>query len=243
MSDLPAKDPWGLLRQYTKARIGLGRAGAALPLDPMLDFQLAHARARDAVHTPLDVDALLAELAGLSPVVVESAAGDRATYLRRPDLGRRLAEGSALPDGPFDLALVIGDGLSATGVMAHAVPVIRALLPKLDGWAVAPPVIATQARVALGDDVGARLGAKLVAVLIGERPGLSASDSLGIYLTWDPKPGRHDAERNCLSNIHPPDGMSYEAAASRLAWLAYEARACEVTGIDLKDEGETLALE
>lgn len=243
MSNVPATDPWGPLRQFTKARIGLGRAGDAPSLDSVLNFQLAHARARDAVHTPLDGTGLMAELSDLKPVQVESAASDRATYLRRPDLGQRLWNDRWGIPGDWDAVFVIADGLSATSVMAHAVPVLRAVMPKLKDWKIAPPVIASQARVALGDDIGARLGAKMVAVLIGERPGLSAADSLGIYLTWQPRPGRTDAERNCLSNIHPPDGMGYEAAASRLAWLMHEARARQITGIELKDEGQALLPE
>ncbi|MFN3231715.1 MAG: ethanolamine ammonia-lyase subunit EutC [Alphaproteobacteria bacterium] len=245
MSQHPTRDPWGKLRSLTKARIGLGRAGDAEPLAASLAFQLAHARARDAVHTPFDGHAIAARLADLKPIAVTSQAADRATYLRRPDLGRLLSTSDApvLQKGEWDVAFVIADGLSATGLMAHAVPVLRAALPKLEGWRVAPPVIAQQARVALGDDIGNRLGAKMVVVLIGERPGLSAADSLGIYLTWAPKVGRNDAERNCLSNIHPPDGMGYEAAASRLVWLMHAARKRQVTGIELKDEGETLALE
>ena len=243
MSKMPATDPWAPLRGFTKARIGLGRAGDAPPLKSVLDFQLAHARARDAVHTPFDAAAMVLELADLNPVIVTSQAGDRTTYLRRPDLGRRLDPGARLETDDWDAAFVIADGLSATGVMAHAVPVLRAVMPKLESWKIAPPVIASQARVALGDEIGAQLGAQMVAVLIGERPGLSAADSLGIYLTWQPVPGRTDAQRNCLSNIHPPDGMGYEAAASRLAWLMHEARARQITGIELKDEGQTLLPE
>lgn len=245
MSKLPVKEPWARLRGFTKARIGLGRAGDAQRLDSLLEFQLAHARARDAVHLPLDTDAIKDELEDLNPIVVASQAGDRATYLRRPDLGRRLApvDANPLTAGRWDAAFVIADGLSATGVMAHAASVLRAVLPKLKGWKIAPPVIASQARVALGDDIGKRLGAAMVAILIGERPGLSAADSLGIYLTWQPEIGRHDAERNCLSNIHPPDGMSYADAAARLAWLMHEGRARRLTGIELKDEGAALALD
>jgi len=245
MSRLPASDPWTRLRGFTRARIGLGRAGDALPLEALLDFQLAHARARDAVHLPYDAASVAAALADLGPIAVASRAGDRTTYLRRPDLGRLLAPDDAarLKAGKWDAAFVIADGLSATGVVAHAVPVLRAVLEKLDDWKIAPPVIATQARVALGDDIGERLGAAMVAILIGERPGLSAADSLGTYLTWQPRIGRNDAERNCLSNIHPPDGMGYGEAAARLSWLMHEARARQLTGIALKDEGAALALE
>lgn len=235
-------DPWTVLRQTTRARIGLGRCGDGLPTAALLDFQLAHARARDAVHTPFDAAAMAAALDGLEVVTVRSRAADRATYLQRPDLGRRLDPASAerLTPGAYDAVFVIGDGLSATGVHAHAVPMLKAVLARLTGWRIAPVVLAGQARVALGDEIGARLGAALVAVLIGERPGLSAADSLGIYLTWYPKPGRTDAERNCLSNIHPPDGLGYEAAADRLAWLMREARARKLTGVGLKDDGPML---
>lgn len=242
MSDPPTNDPWARLRRVTRARIGLGRAGDALPTGALLDFQLAHARARDAVHTPFDTDALAAQLDGLPVVRVTSAAPSRAVYLQRPDLGRRLSPESAaaLPSGPFDVAFVIGDGLSATAVHAHAVPTLKAILTRLDGWSIAPIVLATGCRVALGDEIGARLGAGMVAVLIGERPGLSAADSLGIYLTYDPKPGRRDSERNCISNIHPPDGLGYQAAADKLAWLMREARRLKLTGVSLKDDAPAL---
>ena len=232
-------DPWTRLRQTTRARIGLGRCGDGLPTTALLDFQLAHARARDAVHTPFDAARVAADLDGMEVVTVRSQAGDRATYLQRPDLGRRLdpASAAALTPGAYDVVFVIGDGLSATGVHAHAMPTLKAVLARLAGWRIAPVVLAEQARVALGDDIGARLGAAMVAMLIGERPGLSAADSLGVYLTWAPKPGCTDAERNCLSNIHPPDGLGYEAAADRLAWLMKEARARKLTGVGLKDDG------
>lgn len=235
-------DPWTVLRQATRARIGLGRCGDGLPTTALLEFQLAHARARDAVHTPFDAAGMAAALDGMEVVTVRSQAADRATYLQRPDLGRRLDPACAevLTPGAYDAVFVIGDGLSATGVHAHAVPTLTAVLTRLTGWRIAPVVLAEQARVALADDIGARLGAAMVAVLIGERPGLSAADSLGVYLTWDPKPGRNDAERNCLSNIHPPDGLGYEAAADRLAWLMTEARARKLTGVGLKDEGPLL---
>ncbi|HYG90426.1 MAG TPA: ethanolamine ammonia-lyase subunit EutC [Azospirillum sp.] len=232
-------DPWARLRRATRARIGLGRCGDGLPTAALLDFQLAHARARDAVHTPFAPAALAADLDGFAVVTVRSQAADRAVYLQRPDLGRRLdpACEEMLAHGAYDAAFVIGDGLSATGVHAHAVPMLKAALARLAGWRIAPIVLAEQARVALGDDIGARLGASMVAMLIGERPGLSAADSLGVYLTWDPKPGCTDAERNCISNIHPPDGLGYDAAADALAWLMKEARARKLTGVRLKDEG------
>jgi ethanolamine ammonia-lyase small subunit len=208
----------------------------------MLDFQLAHARARDAVHTPLDVDALVAALDGLPHVAVRSMAPDRGTYLRRPDLGRRLDPDclGELPAGDWDLVFVLADGLSAAAVQQHAPKLLKAILPKLPGWKVAPVVIAIQGRVALGDEIGGALGAKLCAVLIGERPGLSVADSLGVYLTYEPRPGRRDSERNCISNIHPAGGLSPEAAAAKLAWLMTEARHRRLTGVDLKDEAPAL---
>ncbi len=228
------------MRAATRARIGLGRVGDAPPLPAVLDFQLAHARARDAVHRPLDVEALRHELD--APLVVASAAPDRATYLRRPDLGRRLdpACRSVLDTGrramgPCDAVFVLADGLSPVAVQRHAAPLLRACLVRLPDWRLAPPVIATQARVALGDEIGECLGADLVAVLIGERPGLSVADSLGIYLTHAPRVGRQDSERNCISNIHG-DGLSYDMAADLLAWLAGEARRRQLTGVGLKDQ-------
>lgn len=232
---------WTALRAYTPARIALGRAGAALPTGEVLRFGLAHARARDAVHGALDADALAAELTalGLAPRLVRSAVPDRATYLLRPDLGRRLEEGCVLGRAPAQIALAIADGLSAVAVQRHAAPLVRALIGLApQRWAGVPAVIALQGRVALGDEIGARLGARLIAVLIGERPGLSAPDSLGVYLTFEPRPGRTDAERNCLSNIRP-QGLGYAEAARRLDWLAAAALARGVTGVALKDESET----
>jgi ethanolamine ammonia-lyase small subunit len=226
-------DLW--LRGLTQARVGLGRAGAGLPTAALLEFQLAHARARDAVHAALDAEALAAALGG---VVVASAAGDRATYLQRPDLGRRLATGAALVRGDWDLAILVGDGLSATAVAAHAAPVVAALLPLLPGWRIAPPVVACHARVALGDDIALALGARLVLVLIGERPGLSAPDSLGAYLTHAPVRGTPDSLRNCVSNIRPPHGLGHGEAAARIAWLLHEARRRGVTGTALKEAAD-----
>jgi ethanolamine ammonia-lyase small subunit len=237
-ADLPANDPWRGLRRSTPARIGLGRTGDAMPLDAVLDFQLAHARARDAVHTPLDIPALTGKLEGLDWVTAHSQAPDRGTYLRRPDLGRRL-DPACLPDlpaGGWDAVFVLADGLSATAVQQHAVPLLRATLAKLPGWRIAPVVIASQSRVALGDDIGGALSATLCAMLIGERPGLSVADSLGVYLTYGPRPGRRDSERNCISNIHPSGGLTYEMAATKLAWLMVEARQRRLTGVELKDD-------
>lgn len=232
-------DPFARLRSATPARVGLGRCGHGLPTAALLDFQLAHARARDAVHEPFTPSRLCSGLSGRDVLVVHSRAPDRQTYLQRPDLGRRLSETDAqqLQRGAYDVSFVIADGLSAPAVHAHAVPVLTALLPQLGSWRIAPIVIACQARVALGDEVGERLGSELVAVLIGERPGLSSPDSLGIYLTWQPRLGRLDSERNCLSNIRSPGGLSYELAAARLLWLMNAARGQKLTGVRLKDTG------
>ncbi len=202
----------------------------------VLDFALDHARARDAVHAAVDWDAL-AEQIGLPTLRVASAAPDRTTYLRRPDLGRRLAV--PLNGGAQDFLIVVADGLSAAAVQAHAAPLIAALPADLR---LGPVVLASQARVALGDEIGERLGARMVAVLIGERPGLSSPDSLGIYLTYEPRVGRTDAERNCISNIRP-EGLSYEVAAARLAWLVREGMKRQMTGVALKDQSDLAVLE
>ena len=236
----PSSDPWVTLRRATPARVGLGRSGDTMPLRPVLDFQLAHAAARDAVHAALDVEALVAALAPRRVVAARSAAPDRSTFLRRPDLGRALDGESRRrleeEAGPAcDCAVVVGDGLSALAVARHAPPLIEHCLPQLAGLSFGPLVVATQARVALGDAVGEILRARLCIVLIGERPGLSVADSLGAYLTFAPRVGRRDAERNCLSNIHGNGGLSYAEAARKLAWLAREAIRREVTGIALKE--------
>ena len=239
-------DPWSSLRTLTPARIALGRAGASLPTRAHLDFQLAHARARDAVHAALDADALAASLreTGLDPVAVCSAAQGRERYLLRPDQGRRLDSDSRdrlarMPESTKgkDALFVVADGLSAQAAQAHAAPTLAALIPRLRdaGWRLAPVVVATQGRVALGDDIGAALGAALVVILLGERPGLTAPDSLGAYLTWSPRPGRTDAERNCISNIRP-EGLSYARVADTLFHLMTEARRRRLSGVALKDQ-------
>ena len=237
-------DPWRRLAALTPARIGLGRAGSGLPTREVLAFALAHARARDAVHTPLEAEAVTGQIAalGLATVQVESRAADRETYLRRPDLGRTLSPAShaaLVRDGEIDLAIVVADGLSSAAVHAHAALVIAALLPHAarEGWRLGPVVVARQARVALGDEIGEALGARAVAVLVGERPGLSAPDSLGIYLTHGPRPGRTDAERNCISNIHGR-GLLPRAAAFKLAWLIAQALRRALTGVGLTDESD-----
>lgn len=241
-------DPWATLRLHTNARIGLGRAGAAITTADHLAFQLAHAQARDAVHDPLDRAAVTGSLAeaGFTPVDVRTMASDRQTYLARPDLGRRLAPESqdrlAPLTGDYDLAFVIADGLSATAVHNHAVELLRRTLaePDLAGWRIAPVAVVEQGRVAVGDEIGAILGARLVVILLGERPGLSSPDSLGAYLTWNPAIGRTDAERNCVSNIRP-QGLGYAQAAETLARLLGQARRRGISGVALKDEapGET----
>jgi ethanolamine ammonia-lyase small subunit len=230
-------NPWTALRRHTPARIALGRAGPGLPTREVLDFALAHARARDAVHQALDAERLERDLrqAGYAPVRVKSAAPDRARYLARPDLGRRLAAPEVLC-GKAETVVAIEDGLSAVAVQSHAVPLLAALQAIApERWSHVPVVVALQGRVALGDEIGARFGARLVVVLIGERPGLSAPDSLGIYVTYDPRPGRTDAERNCISNVRPA-GLAYAGAARRLDWLATAALARGLTGVGLKDE-------
>lgn len=241
-----SRDPWADLRAFTPARIALGRAGSALPTRAMLDFALAHARARDAVYAELDLAALAADLSGLGlpSVPIASAAASRAVYLARPDLGRTLSAEScsALAEmgaTPSDLAVVVGDGLSAPAVQSHAAPLLAALVPRLGraGLTQAPVLVARGARVALGDEVGEALGVRAVLVLIGERPGLSAPDSLGAYLTFAPRRGRTDAERNCVSNIRPA-GLPYDVAAYKLAWLIGEALRRGLTGVALKEESE-----
>jgi ethanolamine ammonia-lyase small subunit len=233
------------LRSLTPARVALGRSGASVPTRALLDFTLDHARARDAVHAAFDAPLLAAELRALGLVVTEarSQAADRRDYLRRPDLGRRLDSGSVQllaqqAANPCRLAIVIGDGLSAAAVHAHAVELVKHLLPLLtegDEVAIGHAVVASGARVALGDEIGAILGARMVVTLIGERPGLSAPDSLGAYLTFAPQPGRTDAERNCVSNIHKA-GLSYDEAAFKIAWLLREGLVRQTTGVALKDE-------
>ncbi|NGY06517.1 ethanolamine ammonia-lyase subunit EutC [Solimonas terrae] len=238
-----ARDPFARLRQATRARIALGRAGDALPTRALLDFQLGHSRARDAVHGAVDFDAI-AERLPTPSLRIRSQVRDRAEYLRRPDLGRRVHADDlamfAAGRGAFDLAFVIADGLSAAAVNAHAVALIDACWPRLHGWRLAPLVLGEQARVAFGDEVGAALGARIVAVLIGERPGLSVADSLGVYLTWDPKVGRSDAERNCISNIHA-DGLSPARAADTLIGLLTAVRRIEGSGVAVKADTAALA--
>jgi ethanolamine ammonia-lyase small subunit len=235
----------GDLRALTPARVALGRSGASLPTSALLDFTLDHARARDAVHAAFDAPALVGGLEelGLRAIAVTSRAGDRGNYLRRPDLGRRLEQVSARrlaeagDDASGRLVIVIGDGLSPAAVHAHAIALVRELVPRLASVqiGIGPVVVASAARVALGDEIGELLKASMVAVLIGERPGLSAPDSLGAYLTFAPRTGLTDADRNCVSNIHR-EGLASDAAAFKIAWLIREGLARGVTGVALKDE-------
>jgi ethanolamine ammonia-lyase small subunit len=246
MSEVVITNPWSVLRRFTAARIGLGRSGVSLPTEAQLEFQLAHARARDAVHwvfEPGSVSAAI-EALGLEVLKLHSAAPDRANYLKRPDLGRRLDDHStrllaarSVADSP-DLVVVVADGLSALAVERHAAPFIAHLQQALDlSWRWGPVAVVQQGRVAIGDPIGHALAARLVVVLIGERPGLSSPDSMGIYVTWAPQPGRVDAERNCISNVRP-EGQDLAQAAQRLAWLLGEARQRQLTGVALKDESE-----
>ena len=241
-----ATPAWLKLKELTGARIALGRTGVSLPTKDILEFRMAHARARDAVHTALEIEPLLKGLASraFAPITVASQAADRHTFLLRPDLGRRLSVDSsqtltnlsndtkqALPN----LAFVIADGLSAQAIQRHALALLEALRIELPQVQEAAVVIATQARVALGDEIGEILGAELVVVLIGERPGLSAPDSMSAYLTWHPKVGRTDVERNCISNIRL-EGLSYTEAAQKLAWLIRQAKLLGKSGVELKEE-------
>jgi ethanolamine ammonia-lyase small subunit len=242
MSDAPLlflADPWRRFRAATPARINLGRSGDALPTSAQLHFQADHARARDAVHGSVDFAALTQTLAPHPTILVKSQAVDRSIYLRRPDLGRRLSEdcASALIKGAWDIVFVVADGLSAQAVSNHAIPTLKACMARLQGWKIAPVFLAEQARVALGDEIGDRLGADMVAVLVGERPGLSVADSLGLYLTWAPRAGLKDSSRNCISNIHDA-GLSADQAAVKFAWLAGQARIRRLTGVDLKENAE-----
>ncbi|MFM0042575.1 ethanolamine ammonia-lyase subunit EutC [Paraburkholderia sediminicola] len=246
MSDFLEKNPWNALRQFTNARIALGRAGNSLPTAPLLAFNLSHAQARDAVHHPLDTDVLHEQLRAqsFSTLDVHSAAPDREHYLRRPDLGRRLSDesraalGQLKNDSP-EVVFVIADGLSAFAASKQSIPLLQAVIPRLAEWKIGPVVVARQARVALGDEIGELLNAKLVVMLIGERPGLSSPDSLGIYLTYAPKVGCSDAQRNCISNVRP-EGLNYESAAHKLHYLLTHAKRLGLTGVGLKDDSDTL---
>lgn len=248
MSDSVEKNPWDALRAFTNARIALGRAGNSVPTAPLLAFNLSHAQARDAVHQPLDADALHEQLRAhgfATTLDVHSAAPDREHYLRRPDLGRRLSDESrdlllkAASEEP-DIVFVIADGLSAFAASKQSTPMLQAIHARLQqDWKIGPIIVARQARVALGDEIGEMLRARMVVMLIGERPGLSSPDSLGIYLTYAPKVGCSDAQRNCISNVRP-EGLNFDAAAHKLHYLLTHARRLGLTGVGLKDKSDAL---
>lgn len=259
--DLVTANAWRTLRRYTDARIGLGRAGISLPTSELLEFQLAHARARDAVHFPLAVGQLVETLSHLDstafaskPVCLNSQAADRFTYLQRPDLGRRLSQSAhetllaaqGEEELTPDLAVVVVDGLSSSAVQTNVAPFLERFLSDLKQerktWQLAPLTIVQQGRVAIGDEIGALLRARMVVVLIGERPGLSAPDSLGIYLTFGPKAGLSDAHRNCISNVRPA-GLRFEDASQRLLYLIREADRLKLSGVGLKDRTEEVVIE
>ena len=243
------EDPWDKLRAHTAARIALGRAGGSLPTKELLAFRLAHARARDAVHSHFDPAELAAELRSIHPevCVLSSAARDRAHYLHRPDQGRRLSEESRSEilacsgrREPCDLVIIVSDGLSSHAAVRHASPLLAELIPHLleANWRLAPLVVARHARVGIQDEIGAEFAARISLILIGERPGLAASDSLGAYFTYEPAPGRTDADRNCLSNIHL-GGLPPARAAAKLFHLLQQSRHLGVSGVSLKDESRT----
>jgi ethanolamine ammonia-lyase small subunit len=248
------QNPWLELRRLTPARIALGRTGTSLPTSAQLDFQFAHAQARDAVHLPFDHAGLSAQLGerGHESLLLHSAAVDRNSYLQRPDLGRKLSdeaaqalrEYAAAHPGGVDLAIVVADGLSALAVHRHTLPFLNRLEEQMsdDGWSVAPIILVEQGRVAVGDEIGQLLGAKMLVMLIGERPGLSSPDSLGLYFTYNPKVGLTDAYRNCISNVRL-EGLSYGMAAHRLLYLMREACRRQLSGVNLKDEAQVQTLE
>ncbi len=244
------QNPWLQLRNLTSARIALGRTGISMPTGAQLDFQYAHAQARDAVHLPFDREGLSAQLIeqGRDTLLLHSAASDRHIYLQRPDLGRRLNDESTdllkqhrldNPDG-YDLAIVVADGLSSLAVHRNAIPMLKHIEEQAlaEGWSLSPIVLVSQGRVAVADEVAERLGARMVVILIGERPGLSSPDSLGLYFTYAPKVGLTDAYRNCISNVRL-EGLSYTMASHRLLYLMREACRRQLSGVNLKDEAET----
>lgn len=253
-SPVDPQNPWLELRRLTPARIALGRTGTSLPTRAQLDFQYAHAQARDAVHLPFDHAALSAQLTERQreSLVLHSAAVDRNSYLQRPDLGRKLSDQSAQTlreyaeahPGGVDLVIVVADGLSALAVHRHTLPFLTRLEEQMsaDQWSTAPVVLVEQGRVAIGDEIGQLLGARMVVMLIGERPGLSSPDSLGLYFTYNPKVGLTDAYRNCISNVRL-EGLSYGMAAHRLLYLMREACRRQLSGVNLKDEAQVQTLE
>ena len=238
-------DPWSGLRSFTQARIALGRAGHALPTAALLDFQLAHAEARDAVHLPWDVDGFADRVRGLGAEVLllETPVASRDEYLHRPDLGRILSGASRerlgrLTLDAVDVALIVTNGLSSAAMERHGVSLVQAILNGFRSrqLRVAPVALIPNGRVALLDEVGSAVGAKVAVIVVGERPGLSTADSLGVYLTFAPKPGNSDAQRNCISNIRPPEGLSYQAAAAKVLYLTEESMRRGTSGVALKDD-------
>ncbi|MBA4359483.1 MAG: ethanolamine ammonia-lyase subunit EutC [Gammaproteobacteria bacterium] len=255
--DKPPVDPENPLlelRRLTPARIALGRTGTSMPTSAQLDFQYAHAQARDAVHLPFDHAGLSSQLAevGRESLLLHSAATNRDSYLQRPDLGRKLSDESAQTlreyaqanPGGVDLVIVVADGLSALAVHRHTLPFLARMQEQIEaeGWSVSPVVLVEQGRVAVADEIGELLGAKMVVILIGERPGLSSPDSLGLYFTYNPKVGLTDAYRNCISNVRL-EGLSYAMAAHRLLYLMREACRRQLSGVNLKDEAQVQTLE
>lgn len=237
----PPVTPFPGLSGLTPARVRLDARAGPVPMRDLLAFQEDHAAARDAIHGSADWQAIAQDLAPLASIRAHSRAQGRAEYLRRPDLGRRLADGQDLPRTDAPLLVVLADGLSAQALDRHGAAMVHALALRLPELAEQPVVLASGARVALGDDIGAAMGAAMVLVLIGERPGLSVADSLGAYLTMAPRPGLRDNARNCVSNIHDRGGLSHDSAADRLAWLIGAARDLGQTGVALKD-GSAAAL-
>lgn len=238
-------DPWHTLRRFTQARIAQGRSGCSLPTSALLDFQLAHASARDAVHQSWDVDYFANSVTahGLEVLMLATQVANRVEYLQRPDKGRCLDEASrqllkSRIAEPVDVALIITSGLSSTAVDTHGLALLQTIAAayQRNSLSLSPICLVPNARVALSDDVGSLLNARLSVIVVGERPGLSAADSLGIYLTYAPQVGNTDAERNCLSNIRPPEGLSYQGAAAKLLYLSLEALQHGISGIALKDE-------
>lgn len=251
--ELVQSDPWGGLRAHTSARIAIGRVGGSLPSAEVLRFGLAHARARDAVHHPLDKEDLASRVqaAGYRLMQVRSQAPDRQTYLLRPDLGRRLddadrnllLQAAPAPERAPELVFVLADGLSTFAVERHALPLLDAFRERFDtDWANTPVVMVEQGRVAIGDDIGEALGARLVVVLVGERPGLTSPDSLGIYFTYQPRVGRQDSERNCISNVRP-EGLAIAVAAARLSHMLRQSFTLQLSGVDLKDDSPDVISE
>jgi ethanolamine ammonia-lyase small subunit len=255
------ENPWAALREYTDARIGLGRAGVSIPTSHSLEFHLAHAQAQDAVHLPLDVETVVEQLENanlyqeiFTPILLHSQAVNRTTYLQRPDLGRRLDKKSidtlkkvnTLKDEKYDLSIVVVDGLSSLAIKENAAIFIKKLVEVLNtdsqDWNIAPITIVQQGRVAIGDEVGEILNSKTSIVLIGERPGLSSPDSMGLYLTYNPKVGLTDESRNCISNIRI-EGLSYEEAIKKTMYLMKESRRLELSGVNLKDRTTNTIIE